>query len=198
LPQSDSSPKLGSQTRKAKRKYINSVPSIPEESYNDINLLVAPDRKTIPINSLQEEPKKDGYTLVEGVMDSGAAKNVGPRSAFRAKPKPSFMSSRGLKFNGPDGHELPNHGELDCPWESVEGHSCGTTWQLSDVGRFLFAASELTAAGNDIILRKKDGEIRNRKTGKRIHLQKKGGVYVLKMWVANHTLASDFPGQGKA
>ena len=69
---------------------------------------------------------------------------------------------------------------------------------MSDVGRFLFAASELTAAGNDIILRKKDGEIRKQKTGKIVHLQKKGGVYVLKMWVANHILVSDFPGQGEA
>jgi len=103
-----------------------------------------------------------------------------------------------LKFNGLDGHELPNYGELDCPWEPVEGHSCGTTWQLSDVERFLLAATELTAAGNDIILRKKDGEIRNQKIGKRIHLQKKGGVYVLKMRVASHIIASEFPRQGKA
>ena len=189
---------MGTKCRRTRRRYTSFIPSIPEETSNDILLLVAPGRKTIPINNLQEEPKREGYTLVEGVMDSGAAKNVGPRNAFKAKPRASFMSSRGLKFNGPDGHELPNYGELDCPWDSVEGHSCGTTWQLSDVGRFLFAASELTAAGNDIILRKKDGEIRNQKTGKKIHLQKKGGVYVLKMWVANHILVSDFPGQGKA
>ena len=55
------------------------------------------------------------------------------------------------------------------------------TIHISGVDRILPAVTELIDAGNDVVLRKTGGEILNVKTGKKIALQRQGGVYVVKM-----------------
>jgi hypothetical protein len=55
--------------------------------------------------------------------------------------------------------------------------------------------SELAAAGNDVNLRADHGEIVNKKTGKVVTFPRRGGVYVLQMWIKIDE-ASDFPRQG--
>ena len=70
---------------------------------------------------------------------------------------------------------------------------------MSDVDRCLLAVTELNDAGNDVILRKHGGEIIHVASGRRVALQRKGGVYVVKMWIKNvdGTAASDFPRPGR-
>ena len=96
------------------------------------------------------------------------------------------MSKRGLKFAGPDGKEIPNYGEVDVDWIATEGHKCRMVIQMSDVDRCLLAATELNDAGNDVVLSKHGGEIIHVASGKRVALQRKGGVYVVKMWIKNN------------
>ena len=55
--------------------------------------------------------------------------------------------------------------------------------QVANIEKTLLAVSQLTKAGNVLSLEQDGGEIRNRTTGKRIKLQRKGGVYTLRMWV---------------
>jgi hypothetical protein len=57
------------------------------------------------------------------------------------------------------------------------------TWQIANVERPLVAVSHLSAAGNEVTFTKTGGEIVNIATGKKIKIQRKGGVYVLRMWV---------------
>ena len=59
----------------------------------------------------------------------------------------------------------------------------GITIQISDIDRTLLSASELTTAGNHVNLRQDHGEIANRKTGKVITFPRRGGVYVIQMWI---------------
>ena len=107
------------------------------------------------------------------------------------------MPKEGLKFQGPDGTEIPNYSELDIDWESMEGHKCKLCIQISDVDRFLLAVTELNDAGNDVVLSKSGGEIVNVATRKRIALQRRRGVYIVKMWIpCDETQASVFPRQG--
>ncbi len=61
------------------------------------------------------------------------------------------------------------------------------TGLIAEVGRALIAVSHLTAAGNRVSFTKTGGEIVNLVSGKKINIQRKGGVYVLCMWVPGPT-----------
>jgi hypothetical protein len=75
------------------------------------------------------------------------------------------------------------------------GDKCGTTFQVAEVERPLLSASQLAASGNSVIIDRSGGKIVNDKSGRVMKLVKRGGVYVLRMWVASS--AQDFPGQGR-
>jgi hypothetical protein len=117
------------------------------------------------------------------VVDSGAADSVAKAGTFRGKVLPSTMSKAGRKYRGPDGTQIPNQGQQDVQFISDEGHKCGMTWQIANVERPLIAVSHLSAAGNEVTFSKTGGKIVNITSGKVINFQRKGGVYILRMWV---------------
>jgi hypothetical protein len=131
--------------------------------------------------------KSPGAVLVEAVVDSGAADPVAKAGTFVGKVSPSSMSKAGRRYRGPDGTRIPNEGQLAVQFETDEGHKCGMTWQIANVERPLVAVSHLSAAGNEVTFTKTGGKIVNTTTGKTIDIQKKGGVYVLRMWVPGPT-----------
>ena len=124
-----------------------------------------------------------GAVLIEAVVDSGTADPVAKAGTFAGKVMPSSMSKSGRKYRGPDGTRIPNEGSQEFQFTSDEGHRCGMKWQIKDVERPLIAVSHLSAAGNKVIFTKTGGEIVNIASGKKISIQRKGGVYVLRMWV---------------
>ena len=65
----------------------------------------------------------------------------------------------------------------------VRGHRCGIPFQVADVERPLIVVSQLAAAGNKVVLGHKGGYILNDATKKTIKLLRKGGVYILRMWI---------------
>ena len=134
--------------------------------------------------------KTPGAVLIEAVVDSGAADPVAKAGTFMGKIAPSPMSKAGRKYRGPDGTRIPNEGQQEVQFTSDEGHRCGMTWQIAHVERPLIAVSHLSAAGNKVIFSKTGGEIVNGATGKKIKIQRKGGVYVLRMWVPGATTTS--------
>ena len=146
----------------------------------------------------------EGATLVEAVLDSGAVDSVANDKVFKGAIKPSKMSKEGKKYRGPDGSRIPNLGQKNVVFASDEGHKCGLTFQIADVERPLIAASHLTEAGNKVSLWKTGGEVMNIATGKKIKVQRRGGIYVLRMWIppeaksnaASAANASVFPRQG--
>jgi hypothetical protein len=135
--------------------------------------------------------QNQGMRLIEAVVDSGAVNSVAPPDIFDGLLKPSLMSKGGKKYRGPDGSRIPNLGQMDVAFESEEGHRCGLTWQIADVERPLVAVSHLSAAGNRVILEKDGGEVVHEETGRKIKLQKKGGVYVMRLWVAPRKKTSE-------
>ena len=76
-----------------------------------------------------------------------------------------------------------------------KGYVRGMGFQVVDVERPLIAASQLAAAGNRVTFKAQGGEIEHSKTGRKMMFVKKGGIYVLQMWVAAN--APSFPGPGK-
>jgi hypothetical protein len=131
--------------------------------------------------------KTPGAVLIEAVVDSGAADPVAKSGTFAGRVSPSTMSKSGRKYRGPDWTRIPNEGQQEVQFTSDEGHRCGMTWQIADVERPLIAVSHLSAAGNKVIFTKTGGEIVNIASGKKIKIQRKGGVYVLRMWVPGPT-----------
>jgi len=158
---------------------------------------------------IEEDPKEvnalgkpsEGARLVEAVVDSGAADPVVPPDLFPGKVKPSAMSRTGRRYTGPDGSRIPNLGEMDAMFDVDEGYRCGLRVQVANVQRPLISVTYLTKAGNKVVLGENGGEIINEKTGRKVKIQRKGGVYVLRMWVpraAEGKKASGFPRPGMA
>ncbi len=69
-----------------------------------------------------------------------------------------------------------------------EGHKCQIPFQDAEVEQPLLSVAHLTAAGNKVELGASDGRIINLSTGRTIALEKRGGVYLLKMFVADAPL----------
>jgi hypothetical protein len=143
----------------------------------------------------KDQKKGSRYRLVEAVVDSGAEESVAPPKLFPGEVKPSPMSRAGGKYRAANGARIPNLGQQKVLFKNDEGQQCGTSFQIADVERPLISASQLAASGNSVVIDKKGGKIVNEKTGKIMQLQKRGGVYVLRMWIASET--PGFPGQGK-
>ena len=136
-----------------------------------------------------------GARLVEAVVDSGAVDPVAPKGIFEGTLEPSEMSLKGKKYRGPDGARIVNHGQMNVAFTSDEGAKCGLRWQIADVERPLIAVSYLTAARNEVIFEKDGGWVKHKETGRSIRIQRKGGVYVMRMWVPQKSETS--PGGGK-
>ena len=63
----------------------------------------------------------------------------------------------------------------------------------------MIAASHVTRAGNKVELDANGGVITNLATGRKIKLQRKGGVYILRMWVVpGKEVPAGFQRPGKA
>ena len=114
---------------------------------------------------------------------------------FPGKLEPSAMSTAGGRYRAANGTRIPNLGQQRVRFTTDEGHSCGMGFQIADVERPLVAVSQLASAGNRVLLGAQRGEVVNVKTGRKMQLQRRGGVYILRMWVPA-SAAPGFTGQG--
>ena len=125
-----------------------------------------------------------GHQKVEVMIDSGAADSVMPAGLLGSYPILEGLAAKsGVKYQSADGSTMPNLGEQKVAFVTSEGHSCNLTFQVADVHKPLIAATQLTAAGNEVRLYKNGGRVINPKTGKEISFGRKNGVYVLNIWV---------------
>ena len=93
------------------------------------------------------------------------------------------MSIAGECYKAANASEIKNLGQKDVTFGTDEGHLCGIQMQCANVAQPLIAASQLASAGNEIVLSKSHGLIKNVKTGKTTRLHRRGGLYILRMWV---------------
>jgi hypothetical protein len=69
-------------------------------------------------------------------MDTGAHHNVIPkRMVGKRKIRPSEGSRRGMRYVGAGGEKICNEGEVDFPFESVEGHLASMVFQIAEVNK---------------------------------------------------------------
>ena len=185
----------GKQTPIRKRKVTwRCAPELhPSVVAPKVQLLIKESENKV-VCAVAKEGVKKGFRLVEAVVDSGAEESVAPPKIFPGKIEASEMSKVGGKYKAANGTRIPNLGQQKVKFRNDDGQMCGMGFQIADVERPLIAASQLAAAGNRVILGAKGGVVEHIKTGRRMMLQRRGGVYVLRMWIAADS--QDFPGQG--
>ena len=131
---------------------------------------------------------KNGIT-----MDSGSAAFVMPTQWLPMFAlEPSAGSTRGAKYVGATGNNVPNRGEADICFWTPDGQQRLTTFQNASVGMPILSISKVTEEGNDVIFRRNGGEIIHLETGHRTPLIKRLGVYFVKLKVPKNLLDEDF------
>jgi hypothetical protein len=82
------------------------------------------------------------------------------------------------------------------PFATAEGHRCSIPFQVAEVEQPLLSVAHLTSAGNRVELGHAEGRIVNLTTGRSIALERRGGVYILRMFIADAAAQLPFHRQG--
>ena len=69
-------------------------------------------------------------------------------------------------------------------------------FQTAEIERPLISASQLAASGHSVVFNQQGGMIIHKQNGRRTVLHKRGGIYVLRMWVPENP-EQGFAGQGR-
>ena len=91
---------------------------------------------------------------------------------------------QGVQYEVANGLRIPNLGEKRFVGETEEGFKRNMTAQVCNVNKALLSVAKVVAAGNRVVF-DSQSYIEDKKSGEKIHLTEKGGMYMLKMWVAN-------------
>ena len=151
----------------------------------------------VSLQSVAKETERPGYKLVEAVLDSGAEESVSPAKSFPGRPVvPSVMSRAGGSYRVANGQRVPNIGQQSVHFQTDEGFPAGLLFQTADLERPLISASQLAASGTNVVFSKTGGTIVHEQSGRKTNLHKRGGIYVLRMWLPIDPDPS-FPGRGR-
>ena len=108
---------------------------------------------------------------------------------------------RGIQYEIADGTLIPNQGEKNFVAHSEGGMKRMMKAQVCEVNKALLSVKKVTQAGNRVVFEEGKSYIEDVKTGEKMWLQEKNGMYLLKLWVKTEakpkTDASGFAGQGK-
>jgi hypothetical protein len=166
--------------------------SAPTAVQNKLNMLV--DDAEVLLCTVTGEMR--GGRVVEAVVDSGAVHSVTPPGVFPGRVSPSPWSRQGRGYRAANGSGIKNLGQMDVPFGTTEGHRCRIPFQVADVEQPLLSVAHLTSAGNKVELGHTDGRVINTTTGRSIALERRGGVYILKMYIADAAAPMPFQRQG--
>jgi hypothetical protein len=137
-----------------------------------------------------------GGRVVEAVVDSGAVHSVTPPGLFPGRVDPSPWSRAGRGYRAANGTGIKNLGQLTVPFKTTEGHKCWIPFQVAEVEQPLLSVAHLTQAGNRVELGHANGRVVNTTTGRAIALERRGGVYIMKMYIADRGATPPFHRQG--
>ena len=82
-----------------------------------------------------------------------------------------------------DGHTIENKGEKRVKVLTEEGLERRIVGQVCDVNKSLLSVRKVCEAGSTVVFKKGHGWIEDDKTGERVWMQEREGMYVVKMWV---------------
>ncbi len=137
-----------------------------------------------------------GGRVVEAVVDSGAVHSVTPPGVFPGPTLPSVWSRAGRGYRAANGTGIKNLGQVAVKFCTAEGDTCNIPFQVAEVDQPLLSVAHLTGAGNRVELGHASGRVVNLKTGRTIALERRGGVYIMRMYLADGVAPAPFGRQG--
>ena len=128
--------------------------------------------------------RKDGWTEVKAIPDSGAKRSCAPRTmAPSYKIEPSEMSKAGRAFIVANGKEIPNEGQFRVPAMSKDGVWSNHLWQVTDVTRPLLSIGEEADTGKIFAFGARGGVVLNLVTGEVSTFPRIDGTYEVTMHI---------------
>ena len=117
-------------------------------------------------------------------IDSGSVDHVvNPRRFWGHRVTETENSKNGGHWKCAGGTEIKKRGMIKLPWVTEAGTKKRMELMVGDVGRTLLSVDRLEADGYDTYLTKNNPRIVDRRTGETIRVNKKGGLFTIKMWV---------------
>ncbi len=168
------------------------APTPVQNKFSALNLLT--DDAEVLLGAVSGETR--GGRVVEAVVDSGAVHSVTPPGLFPGRVCPSPWSRAGRGYRAANGTGIKNLGQVQVPFGTAEGHKCQIPFQVAEVEQPLLSVAHLTSAGNLVELGHTDGRVISLSTGRSIALERRGGVYILKMFIADAAAPLPFRRQG--
>ncbi len=172
---------------------FDAAPTPVQNTFSGLNSLL--DDAEVLLGAVAGETRGGGR-VVEAVVDSGAVHCVAPPRMFPGKVVPSPWSRTGRGYRAANGTGIKNLGQVDVPFATAEGQKCKIQFQVAEVEQALLSVSCLTSAGNLVQLGDSDGNVVNLKTGRTIALERRGGVYIMKMFIPDAAAPLPFGRQG--
>ncbi len=132
-------------------------------------------------------------------VDTGAANNVMPKRLVRnkAKIRPSPGSKRGAHFVAANNGRIPNEGEIDFVFKTVEGHEHSFVFQVAETNKPLGAVSYFVDDGFRVIFDKdlKTGVdlsmMINKATGEITRFRRDRNVWVMDAIIEDEVIAPE-------
>ncbi len=134
-----------------------------------------------------------GGQVIEAVVDSGAVHSVTPPGWFPGPTVPSAWSRAGRGYRAANGTAIKNLGQVTVKFATAAGDRCSIPFQVAEVEQPLLSVAHLTSAGNRVELGHDSGRVVNLTTGRAIALERRGGVYIMRMFIANGVAPSPAP-----
>jgi hypothetical protein len=123
--------------------------------------------------------------VIEAVVDSGAVHSVTPPGVFPGPTVSSPWSRAGRGYRAANGTGIKNLGQVAVRFCTAEGDRCAIPFQVAEVDQPLLSVAHLTSAGNRVELGHASGRVVNLTTGRAIALERRGGVYIMRMFLAD-------------
>ena len=134
-----------------------------------------------------------GGRVIEAIVDSGAVHSVTPPGLFPGPTVPSPWSVAGRGYRAANGSAIANLGQVAVKFCTAEGDRCAIPFQVAAVDQPLLSVAHLAAAGNRVELSSTSGRVVNEATGRSIALERRGGVYIMRMYIADGAAPASAP-----
>ena len=132
------------------------------------------------------------------VVDSGAEETVAPPGLLPGQVEESPMQRAGGRYRAANGSRLLNLGQQVAPFRTTEGLSRSLRFQIAGVERPLISVAQLAKTGHRVEFGADEGHIVHVPSGRRLRLQRTGGVYLLRMLVRGAASPGAKPTPGAA
>lgn len=163
----------------AKRTMMKNIGNQTPDQKHDLNILT--ESRSNPLSSL---PANE-WSEIEVTVDSGACDTVMPEDLCNhISIVPSAKSQNNFYYEVANGEEIPNLGERQCLAMTPGGRTAKRIhFQVASVHKPLLSITKCADMGFDCVLQRGGGYLYDNETGEAVPIERKGNLYVLKMWV---------------